>query len=690
MSLERELQLRLVCVFLVLPITAVAATHHVDCADPKWRSLDAVNAIPLKPGDRILLRSGCRWTGTLQPSGSGVEGDPIIVDRYGEGALPRIDGEGAQAALLLRDQEFWEISNLELTNDAPEPGLRRGVLVQARNLGRALRHIHLRGLDVHHVKGRLGADITSKCTGGIAFEVEAGQRPTRLDDIVIENNRVRTVDNTGIYLYSDLSPHPRDPQWESLRNTGVVVRGNTLDDIGKNALGIRASLAPLIERNTIRNAAARYHGNAIYVFGCKDALIQYNEVSGTQYLKIEGAAFDSDYNSENTVIQYNYSHSNGGGLVNLCNNPTSKPPRGYNDGTVVRYNLSRHETDRVIGFDGPVTNTKIYSNTLHIGPGQTPQIVVFDIFGKAPGFADGVSFRENLIVNRGQGTYDWGEATNVSFERNCYQGFRPEKGPRDSSQGVTGCVALENPIFDYVEGQAWARPQEIELKADLYLPKGPGPFPAVVYIHGGGWSGGDRKQLRRQAAHFASLGIMGMAIDYRLSGEAPYPAAYEDSKAAIEWLRANAAKYHVDPDRIAAAGSSAGGHLASLLGVRGVVAAVVAFNPVLDLTGMPPESASVTRFLGGRCAEKPDLCQEASPINHVSSAAPPFLILHGTADQVVPYEQAAKMAERLRRVGGTVQLFTATGAPHTFWGSGQWYEPTLKAMESLLLGIWKR
>lgn len=682
-----ESPMRPAALLLLLPVSALAADYRVDCADAKWASLDNVNAIRLQPGDRLLLRSGCRWAGTLQPTGSGAKQKPIVLDRYGDGALPRIDAGGAKAALHLVNQDHWEISSLELTNDAPEPGLRRGVLVEARNLGRALEHIHLRGLDVHNVKGQLGADITSKCTGGIAFEIEAKGRPTRLDDIVIENNRVRSVDNTGIYIFNDLSPHPRDPQWEALRNTNVVIRGNTLEDIGKNAMGIRASLAPLIERNVIRNAAARYHGNAIYVFGSKDALIQHNEVSGTQYLKLEGAAFDSDYNSEGTVIQYNYSHANGGGLVNLCNNPASKAPRGYNDGTIVRYNLSRGETDRVIGFDGPVTNTEIHHNTLIVTPGTKPQIVVFDIFGKSPGFADKALFRDNLIVNDGEGSYEWGKATNVSFEGNCYQGLRPENGPRDPQAREAGCLALENPLFEFVEGQVWASPQGIDLKADYYLPQGSGPFPAVVYLHGGGWSSGDRKQLRRQAAHFASTGIMGFAIEYRLSGQAPYPAAYEDSKAAVEWLRANASKFRVDPRRIYAAGSSAGGHLAALLGVRGAVAGVVAFNPVLDLSGMPPDSNSIKRFLDGTCAEKADLCRDASPVTQVSGSAPPFLILHGTADKTVPYAQAEAMTEKLKAAGASVKLFTAPDAPHTFWAQKQWYWPTLEAMESFLRSL---
>ncbi len=658
---------------LLLALPLCAADYYFDPAS--GGALDKINATVFQPGDRILLRSGGSWTGTLRPQGSGAPGRSIVIDRYGEGPAPVIRGDGAEAALLLHNQEYWEIRNLELTNDAATEGLRRGVLVRARNTGRALRGITLSGLHVHHVRGKLGADIVSKTTGGIAVEVRGTERPSRFDGLTIENCRVEHVDNTGIYTWSDFSPHPRDPRWEELRFTGVTVRGNTLFDIGKNAMGIRASLAPLIEHNTVRNSSARLHGNAIYVFGCKNALLQYNEVSGTKFSGLEGAAFDSDYNSEGTVIRYNYSFANGGGLVNLCNNPKSSPPRGYNDGATVRNNISRNETERVIGFDGTVTNTVIEDNSIYVGEGLAPQIVVFDPFGKAPGYADGVVFRRNTVVNEGKGTYAWAGATNVVFEGNAFLGKQPANAPPSGD-------------FAYRPAVIFAKRGAIELKADLYLPKGAGPFPAVVYIHGGGWSGGDRTQLRRQAAYLAERGIAGMAIDYRLSGQAPYPAALEDCLAAVRWLREHAGKYRINPARLAAAGSSAGGHLASLLGLTATgadrLAAVVALNPVLDLPGMGGRAEMVARFLGGPCEEKAAICREASPLYRIHTEAPPFFIAHGAADKTVPYSQAVAMTEKLKAAGVAVELLTGESAPHTFWGNPRWSAEVMRRMEEFL------
>jgi acetyl esterase/lipase len=774
-------------VFLLFCRAVVAADYYVDCVKghdrapgtapaAAWKTLGRVSATTFQPGDRILLRAGCEWTEVLAPQGSGAPGRPITVDRYGDGPKPRIRGNGAMAAVLLNNQEGWEIANLEVTNDAPEEGLRRGVLVLAENAGRALRHIYLRGLEVHHVRGRLGADIVSKTTGGIAFEVRGAERPGRFDDILVEGCSVEHVDNTGIYTWSDYSPHPRDPRWKELRFTGVRLRNNRLRDIGKNAMGVRASLAPLVERNVVENSSARLHGNAIYVFGCKDALIQLNEVYGTKFYGLEGAAFDSDYNSEGTVIQYNYSHDNGGGLVDLCNNPTSRPPRGYNDGTIVRYNVSVDEIERVVGFDGPVTNTKIYNNTIYVGPGLSPRIVEFDRFGKSPGYADGVWFGNNIIHNAGNGTYVYGAAKNYIFEANCFFGNHPDNEPADpkkitadpllAAPGAAGsgvasvagyrptagspCARSGVPVegagtrdyfgtplpkgppdrgamvragawegvplpgdgYDLLTDVVFAMPggpcrdgQEcpsppVELKADLYLPRRAGPLPAAVYIHGGGWSGGVRTQLWRQAAHMAAKGVAGACISYRLSGQATWPAPLHDSKEAIRWLRANARAYGIDAARIAAVGSSAGGHLAALLGVTGGnpqfegagagrqfssrVTAVVALNPVLDLEDMPNPAGNIARLLGKGCGEAPGLCREASPISHVSRSAPPFLILHGTADAAVPYRQADEMARRLKQAGVQAELFTARDAPHTFWASREWYEPVLRAIEEFL------
>ena len=255
----------------------------------------------------------------------------------------------------------------------------------------------------------------------------------------------------------------------------------------------------------------------------------------------------------------------------------------------------------------------------------------------------------------------------------------------------------QNPPFRLPEGVemksdlVYASPGGRDLHLDLFLPRtGSGPFPAIVYIHGGGWQNGSKAAFRRQAAYMATKGFAGACIEYRLSGEAKYPAALDDSKAAVRWMRANAAKYGIDPDRIGAAGGSAGGHLVGLLGAMGEVKAVAAFNPAVDLVSFgksSPSSAqnSVYKFLGCTYAENPKLWAEATPITHVTAKSAPFLFLHGTADTTVPYQQSVDMMNKLKAAGVDAEIFPAEGAKHGFFNAPPHFEPAMKRMEQFFV-----
>jgi hypothetical protein len=133
---------------LAVAAPVAAATYYVDASEgadnrpgtsPEgaWRTLEKVNATTFQPGDRLLFRAGGAWTGQLWPKGSGAEGRPIVIGKYGDGTKPAIRGAGAMAAVYLENQEYWEIADIEVTNEAATPGYRRGVLIRGQDAGRA-------------------------------------------------------------------------------------------------------------------------------------------------------------------------------------------------------------------------------------------------------------------------------------------------------------------------------------------------------------------------------------------------------------------------------------------------------------------------------------------------------------------------------------------------------------------------
>ena len=241
---------------------------------------------------------------------------------------------------------------------------------------------------------------------------------------------------------------------------------------------------------------------------------------------------------------------------------------------------------------------------------------------------------------------------------------------------VTG-VACHRGI-EYAEVPGF-RPAEL----DLYLPSAAsGPGPVVIHVHGGGWRRGSRRRpLPALGDGFypalAAAGIAVAAIDYRLSGEARYPAAVDDVRAAVAWARSALPGYGVTPGPLVLWGDSAGGHLALLTALTASgagntgVDGVVAWFPVTDLVALrgpgddDPESREAL-FLGAPPARVPDLARAASPISHVHAAAPPMLLLHGDSDTMVPADQSIRFARALRAAGGTVTLELVPGASH-FW-----------------------
>jgi len=259
----------------------------------------------------------------------------------------------------------------------------------------------------------------------------------------------------------------------------------------------------------------------------------------------------------------------------------------------------------------------------------------------------------------------------------------------------------------------------IDLLLDLYLPSSPirRPIPVIVFLHGGGWSGGTRTTSPDFKRYFAQDGFAMASIEYRLTPSITFPANVEDVRTAVRWLKANAAAHALDPDRICLWGTSAGGHLASVAAlappgtfegtdnlnqtsaVRCVLDAYgptrfdvmdaqtqderAALQPAVASVNVPPggrggergrgavahddPTSPESRLLGAAVPSSPDRVRAASPMTYVGKNAPPFLIMHGLADSSVPHGQSVLLYEALKAAGNEVTLRLVDGLPHTFF-----------------------
>jgi acetyl esterase/lipase len=244
-------------------------------------------------------------------------------------------------------------------------------------------------------------------------------------------------------------------------------------------------------------------------------------------------------------------------------------------------------------------------------------------------------------------------------------------------------MAASITITPYV---AFGEADGMPLLLDIAQPDAPPvrPLPVIMYIHGGAWLAGDRRTTRNNL--FAAHGFFTVSVEYRLSQQALFPAQLHDVKAAVRWLRANADQLHIDPQRIGVWGHSAGAHLAALLGTTGdvaelegtsgspgyssrvqAVATLAAPTDFLQMGGThdDPDSPEA-RLVGGPIHERMAEVARANPITYVSRAMPPFLLLHGAADDTVPAGQSRLLFDALRAAGADVTLHMFPGAGHGF------------------------
>jgi alpha-L-fucosidase 2 len=238
---------------------------------------------------------------------------------------------------------------------------------------------------------------------------------------------------------------------------------------------------------------------------------------------------------------------------------------------------------------------------------------------------------------------------------------------------TTAVAELKNDI-------EFAKVGTVSLTLDANVPDGPGPFPTVILVHGGGFMRGDKTSyIKPLFEPLTQAGFTWFTINYRLAPTNRWPACAEDVERAIRWVKANAKTYKADPQRIALVGESAGGHLVSYVGVRGEgetrVAAVVPFYAPHDLELQVKSrnalGPSMTALFG--LTELNDAAwktlRAASPTTYLRAGLPPFLQFHGTTDAQVPYEQSVKFQERTKALGNACELITIPEGAH---GMGAW------------------
>ncbi len=218
------------------------------------------------------------------------------------------------------------------------------------------------------------------------------------------------------------------------------------------------------------------------------------------------------------------------------------------------------------------------------------------------------------------------------------------------------------------------------LHLDLHVPKGDGPFPVVLWIHGGGWTSGSRVMLPETVAphgfheRMVGRGYAVADVDYRLALEAQYPTQLVDIQSAIRWLRHFAGQLNLDPLRFAVLGESAGAHLAMMVALAGqdelaVQAMVNWYGPAhLEFPDRDDPFDNIALLLGGPIGARAEFARWASPIYNLHEQAPPLLSVHGTQDETVPFDHAVMLTEAMRELGLRADLLAVEGAGHCFRG----------------------
>lgn len=426
------------------PVAAAATTIYVDpvtgndsgagtSENAPWRSLAKVNATVWGPGTSILLKAGTTFVDQyLDLRGSGAAGAPISVGKYGAGARPIINfgntsvgGEGF--GVRVTNGSHWSISDLEITSGQFATSMRRNgiLIVGSGSGGGAFSDISIVNNVVHDVFGK------DRRTGGInihARQSAPGDPESTWDNVLIQGNTVTNVADTGIQTMTDA--YTTGSSWTHTTDafTHLVVRRNTVSQIHRDGILVRAGVNPLVEYNTAdrigkyttADTATVTYLPAVSVVAAQwayytsGAVFQYNEASRTRRIDGDGQPWDFDVRVTNSVYQYNFSHDNEGGVL-LTMNETS--------GNTFRYNVSQNDFDLSHGaFSIPLGagSLAVYNNVIYRSQGQTGLLTTSNSSGLA-------TYTNNVFFNGASGTYAIGGG--ASYSNNTFYGANATVAP---------------------------------------------------------------------------------------------------------------------------------------------------------------------------------------------------------------------------------------------------------------------
>lgn len=374
--------------WLVLCAPLSAATYYIDseggadnrsgtASDAAWRSLDKLRQVALEPGDRILLKRGSKFSGSILIESSGREGSPIAVDAYGDGPLPLIDANGHAAGVEIVGARHIEVRNLAITGSGKSQGSkkhlqRHGVLVRSVS-GAGAGHIAIRDLHLFDLYGDGGSEHEGRLgKTHLGYGVTVRGSPGNLaEHIRIEGCRIERTAFKAIEVW-----HARE----------VVVETNYMEDIGGPAIQPGNVTDMVVRGNTVMRSGAfldpRMHGrgSGIWPWSSERILIERNAFIGARG-KADSCGIHIDFNCRDVIVQYNLSIDNEGGFIEILGNNFNCAYR-YNisisDGARVKGQKAAHQEGKVLWTSGYVgrqrekvgpTNSYIYNNTIYVGPG---------------------------------------------------------------------------------------------------------------------------------------------------------------------------------------------------------------------------------------------------------------------------------------------------------------------------------